>query len=58
MNGNFALPYTPEVPGNYQIFANFAGSKSYGPSSATTYLQLTMKPAATAAPTPEPVSVT
>ena len=57
MDGNYALPYTPEVPGNYQIFANFAGSKSYGPSSATTYLLVEDAPAATVAPTPEPVSV-
>jgi hypothetical protein len=32
------MVFTPEVPGTYQIMANFAGSASYGPSSATTYL--------------------
>jgi hypothetical protein len=35
--GNFGLSFTPEVPGTYQIFANFAGSNSYGPSASTTY---------------------
>jgi hypothetical protein len=57
MNGNYALLYTPEVPGNYQIFANFAGSKSYGPSSATTYIAVEDAPSATVAPTPEPASI-
>ena len=41
------LLFTPEVPGTYQIIANFEGSKAYGPSSATTYLSV-----AEAAPTP------
>jgi hypothetical protein len=55
--GNYALPYTPEVPGNYQILANFAGSKSYGPSSASAYLTVEDAPSATAAPTPAPASI-
>ena len=46
------LAFTPEVPGTYQIIANFAGSKAYGPSSATTYLTVEDAPAATATPTP------
>jgi len=36
MNGNYAIAYNPEVPGTYQIIANFQGTKAYGPSSATT----------------------
>jgi hypothetical protein len=40
MNGNYGIEYTPEVPGTYHIFASFAGSESYGPSSATTYLSV------------------
>ena len=40
VNGNYALPYTPEVPGMYQIFANFKGTNSYGPSSATAYIDV------------------
>jgi hypothetical protein len=40
MNGNYGIEYTPEVPGTYHIFASFAGSESYGPSSATTYLSI------------------
>jgi hypothetical protein len=38
INGNFGLQFTPEVPGNYQILAKFAGSASYGSSSASTYM--------------------
>jgi hypothetical protein len=51
-NGNYGLPFTPEVPGTYQIIATFAGSNSYGPSSATTYLAVG-EAAATASPYPE-----
>lgn len=35
--GAFGLTWAPEVPGLYQITAAFAGSKSYGSSSASTY---------------------
>ena len=52
MNGNYAIAYNPEVPGTYQIIANFAGTKAYGPSSATTYM--TVEDAAPATPTPAP----
>jgi hypothetical protein len=38
ITGKFGLSFTPEVPGTYQITATFAGSKSYGPSFATTYI--------------------
>jgi len=55
VEGNYALPFDPEVPGTYQIIANFAGSKAYGPSSATTYLLVEDAPAATVPPaTPGP----
>ena len=51
ISGNYALPYTPEIPGTYQIIAMFAGSKSYGPSTATTYLTIGEAPLT---PTPQP----
>ena len=55
INDNYGITYTPQVPGQYQIIANFAGSKAYGPSSATTYLSIaentaTTNPAPTATP--------
>jgi hypothetical protein len=40
MNGNYGLAFTPEVPGNYKIIADFAGTKSYYPSTSTTYLSV------------------
>jgi outer membrane protein assembly factor BamB len=55
--GNFGLPFTPEVPGTYQIFANFAGSNSYGPSASTTYLTVGQAPQSTTTPTPAPQSI-
>ncbi len=58
INGNYALSFEPEVPGDYQIIATFAGSKSYGPSSATTYLTVEDAPEATSTPpTTENVSI-
>jgi hypothetical protein len=46
INGNFGLPFTPEVPGTYRIIATFEGSKSYYGSSGTTYIQVSEAPAA------------
>lgn len=57
MAGNYGLPYTPEVLGTYQIIASFAGSNSYGPSTATTYLAIGEGPTSTPAPTAEPQSI-
>ena len=36
--GNFGLAWAPPTEGTYQIIANFAGTESYGSSSASTYL--------------------
>ncbi len=37
-HGNYGYTFTPKIPGTYQIIATFAGTNSYGSSSATTYL--------------------
>jgi hypothetical protein len=59
INGNYGYAFTPEVPGTYQIIATFAGSKSYGPSTATTYLAVSEAPPATAPPEyPQPIDNT
>ncbi len=50
-NGVFSYLYTPEVTGAYQITATFAGTQSYGPSSAGTAFGVTA-----AAPTPAPTA--
>ena len=38
ITGTYGLKFTPQVSGTYQIIATLAGSNSYGPSSAQTYL--------------------
>ncbi len=53
--GNFALPYTPDVPGLYKVLVTFAGSKAYYPSYSTAYLNAIEPAQVTAQPTAEPV---
>jgi hypothetical protein len=57
VNGEFGYAFEPMVPGTYQIIATFEGSNAYGPSSASTYINVEEAPAATAVPTPPPASV-
>jgi hypothetical protein len=47
INGNYGYQYTPNVPGTYEIIATFAGSASYGGSSASTYLSVAQEPSPT-----------
>jgi outer membrane protein assembly factor BamB len=57
-SGTFGYTWTaPNVPGQYNIIATFAGSESYWSSHAETYSVVQGAPAATAAPTPTPLSV-
>lgn len=59
INGNYGIPFTPSVPGTYQILATFAGSNAYGPSTASTYIAVADVPTvAQVTTTPQPVSVT
>jgi outer membrane protein assembly factor BamB len=54
-NGNYGLMWIPPVPGLYQIKTSFAGSESYGPSTATTYIGVDpakASPAVTQTPAP------
>jgi hypothetical protein len=54
VEGNYGFAFVPEVPGTYQIFATFEGSESYGPSTATTYINVEEAPQASPPPTPTP----
>jgi hypothetical protein len=47
--GTYGFTWTPDIPGNYTVIANFAGSESYYPSSAQTYFYASSAP--TVAPT-------
>jgi len=55
-NGMFKLAFTPPVPGVYSVYATFAGSQAYWPSSAATAINVESAPAATAPPTTAPES--
>jgi outer membrane protein assembly factor BamB len=52
ITGGYGYSWKPEVPGTYQIIANFKGSTSYGSSSAQTYMSVSE-----AAPTASPIPV-
>ncbi|MGA2524831.1 MAG: Ig-like domain repeat protein, partial [Candidatus Bathyarchaeia archaeon] len=54
-NGMYTLTWTPDIAGNYTVYANFAGTNGYWPSSDTTSFTA-MQASATAAPTATPLS--
>ena len=57
-DGTFGFKWAPEVPGLYRITATFAGTDSYGSSSATTYMSAVYPPEEkTPEPTPLAVSI-
>jgi len=37
VNGNFGFTWTPDISGDYEVIATFAGSNSYYPSTSSTY---------------------
>ena len=49
--GTYGFTWTPDIPGDYTIYASFAGSNSYYPSSASTTIHASSPPSSTAAPT-------
>jgi hypothetical protein len=56
--GFYKLAFTPEIPGEYTIYATFAGSEAYYGSNAVTAINVEDAPAATPAPTPTPAPMT
>jgi hypothetical protein len=56
--GFFHCSFTPPVPGEYTVYATFAGSNGYWPSQAETAVTVDPTPAATPAPTPTPAPMT
>jgi outer membrane protein assembly factor BamB len=54
--GFFKMSFTPEVPGEYYVYATFTGSDSYYGSSAVTAINVEEASAATSEPTPMPAS--
>jgi hypothetical protein len=55
-SGLYKLSFTPEVSGDYTIVASFAGSNSYGSSSAETAISVSEASAPTSGPTLAPKS--
>jgi outer membrane protein assembly factor BamB len=53
--GNYGLTWTPDIPGNYTVYATFAGTDAYYGSTASTFFHAS-SPATTAAPTATPLS--
>jgi len=54
-SGSYSLTWTPDISGNYTVYANFAGTNGYWPSSAETHFY-TGNPSPTIAPTATPVA--
>jgi hypothetical protein len=54
-SGAYHLTWQPDIPGDYYVIANFAGTNSYWPSSATNAFNV-MEEHPTTTPTPEPAS--
>jgi hypothetical protein len=54
VDGFFKLTFTPEVPGEYTVYATFSGSESYYGSSALTAINVEAAPQPTPEPTPVP----
>jgi hypothetical protein len=53
-SGTFSYTWTPDISGDYWVYAHFDGSESYYPATATTSFHIT-EPAATPQPTQAPV---
>ncbi|MGE5532789.1 MAG: PQQ-binding-like beta-propeller repeat protein, partial [Bacillota bacterium] len=53
-SGMYTLTWIPDIPGNYTVVANFAGSESYYSSSAETSFYVGQAAATTATSTPAP----
>ena len=55
LSGTYSLTWTPPIPGNFTIYATFAGTNGYWPSYAETHLYAGSPPA-TPPPTAPPVT--
>ena len=49
--GQYSLTWTPDIPGDYKVYATFSGTKGYWPSNAeTTFNMVAAAPTASPAP--------
>jgi hypothetical protein len=56
-SGAYSLTWTPIIPGSFTVYANFAGTNGYWPSSAEDHFTVMQAPVSTPAPTATPTSV-
>ncbi|MCW3982584.1 MAG: hypothetical protein NWE96_01150 [Candidatus Bathyarchaeota archaeon] len=57
VEGYFSYNWVPDIPGPYMVYASFAGSESYWPSTAVTSFVVEGEPEPTTAPTPQPQTI-
>jgi hypothetical protein len=55
--GAYNLVWTPDISGNFTVFASFAGTNGYWPSTATSAFTVMQEPEVTPGPTPTPASM-
>lgn len=56
--GTYSYTWTPDIPGDFTVFASFEGTESYYPSEAAAAFFASETPAPTAAPTASPAPMT
>jgi hypothetical protein len=56
-DGVFSLAWVPDIPGTFNVYATFAGSKAYFGSHAESSFVVDAAPEPTATPTPAPASL-
>ncbi|NLF88424.1 PQQ-binding-like beta-propeller repeat protein [Candidatus Bathyarchaeota archaeon] len=55
--GYYTYTWTPDISGSYVVYAQYAGSESYWPSTAVSSFVVEEEPQASAQPTQQPVSI-
>ena len=55
--GYFTYTWSPDIAGDYIVYASYGGSESYWPSEAVSSFTVAAAPEATAAPTQQPASL-
>jgi hypothetical protein len=55
-DGTYSVTFTPQIQGQYQVIASFAGTNSYYPAFAHSTAYVNTLSSAGATPTPTPIS--
>ena len=57
VEGFYTYSWTPDIPGEYYVYASYGGSESYWPSTAVGSFVVDPAPEATAQPTTQPAGI-